>query len=537
MALCTCAVHRASLRLGPAQAGLGPRMRGPPRMNGNTMSGLTLDIIARVSKRGSRERLKSDKQQVADCRARIIADGNTPGAVHVAIDSSAGHGKHPAIEEAKRRALSGESDGCVSAYLSRSFRNTVYGLETVKAILDAGKVYLSLDCPFDLNTPEGEKYLTDKLSQAQLEWRMYKENFDRNVREAIESGCHINVPFGYQRSDGQGSPLEPNPTEAPTVTEAGRLRADGWSWPRIAQELNASWCPPRPTTRTLDGKRVTWQAQWNHTTVAQMLKVGANGENVYRGWAFSKPYLNKAAHAPLIDPDTWALIIAARGVRPNRPQDGYELTGLVRCASCGFAMVHSNEGNGQRYYRCKRRMGDTGRCLTPVHIHAKDLEDAVMGEFADTYLKSEAVGEEVDTGESRAQAAVEATRNRFQAVMDTWARARELTGGLSGDQEAREAAAVQAASVAARQAEAELHRVRAAARGNDLLGPLTIKAFNDAPADERRYYMSLVYRAIVCRPSDGWREAASKRYTILTSVGEGPSNGMPLIREILALAK
>ena len=58
-------------------------------------TGLTLDIIARVSKKGSRERLKSDKQQVADCRARIIADGNTVGLIHVAIDSSAGHGQHP----------------------------------------------------------------------------------------------------------------------------------------------------------------------------------------------------------------------------------------------------------------------------------------------------------------------------------------------------------------------------------------------------------------------------------------------------------
>lgn len=494
------------------------------------MSGLTLDIIARVSKKGSRERLKSDKQQVADCRARIEGDGNTVGKVHIAIDESAGHGEHPAIEEAKRRALSGESDGCVSAYLSRSFRNTVYGLMTVKAILDAGRVYLSLDCPFDLETPDGEKYLTDKLSQAQLEWRMYKENFARNVREAIEAGCHINVPFGYRRSDGRGSPLEPEPTEAPTVTEAARLRSIGWSWARISRELNAHWCPPRPTTRTIGGTRVTWQAEWNHTTVHQMLR-----QNVYRGWAHSDPHINKAAHPPLIDPDTWALVEAARGVKPDRPEEGYELTGLVRCSGCGFAMVHSVE-HGRRYYRCKRRAGDPKRCPAPVCIPAKDLEDAVMGDFADTYLKSEAVGEEVNTDEAEARTEVEAANAHMQAVIDTWARARELTGGLSPDQETREANDVKAASVRARQAESELHRVRAAARGNDLLGPLTIKMFNDAPADERRYYMSLVYRAVVCRQGDGWREAVSKRYTILTSMGEGPSNGMPLIREIVSLS-
>jgi DNA invertase Pin-like site-specific DNA recombinase len=495
------------------------------------MEGLTLDIIARVSKKGSRERLKSDKQQVADCRARIEGDGNTVGAVHVAIDESAGHGKHPAIEEAKRRALSGESDGCVSAYLSRSFRNTVYGLETVKAILDAGRHYFSLDCPFDLRTPEGEKYLTDKISQAQYEWRMYKDNFDRNVREAIEAGVHIGVPFGYQRSAGRGSALTPNAIEAPTVIEAARLRADGWSWPRIARELNEHWCPPRVTTRTINGEKVTWQAEWNHTTVAQMLR-----QDVYRGWAYSKPYMNKAAHPPLIDPDTWARVQSARGVRHDQVEGGYELTGLVRCSGCGHAMVHSIE-RGRRYYRCKRRIVSKDRCPAPTNIPAPELETLVMQQFASEYLREKSEGETLSGDESQALTEVEAANAHMQAVVDTWARVRAVTGKLTTDQATREDNDIRAASARVSAADGALYDVRATIRGNDVLGKLTIAIFNDAPADERRHFLSLMYRAIVCRPADGWREPVSKRYRILRAVSEGPVNGMPLIREILALGE
>ena len=493
-------------------------------------SGLTLDIIVRVSKRGARDRLNSPGQQERDCMDWITANGHTYGTTHTAIDESAGHGKHPAIEAAKERALGGDTDGCVSAYLSRSFRHVVYGLMTVKELLDAGKHFYSLDCPFDLRTREGEKFFTDKLGQAQYEWRMYKDNFERNVREAIERGVHINVPFGFTRSDGPGTPLALNDTEAPTVHRAAECRALGWSWPRIARELNESWAAPRPTTRTIDGHKVTWQAEWNHTTVCQMLD-----HKVYRGWAHSGKYVNKAAHPVIIDDDLWNLVHASRGVKHDSPEEGYELSGLVRCSGCGYAMTHSVE-HGRRYYRCKRRINGKDRCPAPVCIPAGELEREVMGKFADTYLTVDAVGETTTEDESQARAELAASEAKMQSVVDTWARVREVRGKLSASQAAQEDSDIRAAGDRADAAERELHRVLSASRGHELLGALTIAKFNKAPADERRRYMSLVYRAVVCYPG-ARRVAISDRFKILTAVSEGASNGMPLIREVVGLAE
>jgi hypothetical protein len=496
-------------------------------------TGLTLDIIVRVSKRGARDRLNSPGQQERDCMAWIKDNGHIYGTTHTAIDESAGHGSHPAIEAAKQRALDGESDGCVSSYLSRSFRHVVYGLTTVKELLDAGKHFYSLDCPFDLRTREGEKFFTDKLGQAQYEWRMYKDNFDRNVREAIERGVHIHIPFGYRRSDGQGTPLALDDKEWPTVRHAAECRADGWSWPRIARELNESWCPPRPTTRKLKGESAatTWQAEWNHTTVHQMLK-----QEVYRGYAYSGQYVNKAAHPAIIPDDLWHRIQATRGVKHDRPAEGYELSGLVRCSGCGYAMVHSIERT-RRYYRCKRRNGNGDhRCPAPVNIPAAQLEHEVMVQFTRDHLSERAIGEATSEDETQARTELDAANSHMQSVVDTWARVREVRGKLSATQAEQETTAIGTAGDRVDRAEQELHRVLSTNRGHTLLGALTAEKFIASPPDERRLYLSLVYRAVVCY-SGARRVPITDRFRIMSAMPEAANNGIPLVRAVLNLDK
>ena len=102
---------------------------------------------------------------------------------------------------------------------------------------------------------------------------------------------------------------------------------------KIAAELNAKWLPPRPTTR----KGTTWQAEWTHTTVAQMLR-----QEVYTAWRAASP---TASPAPPGTHHTgkWTLMGAARGVKHASPEEGYTLSGLVRCSGCGYAMTHTVE--------------------------------------------------------------------------------------------------------------------------------------------------------------------------------------------------
>ncbi|HSL84044.1 MAG TPA: recombinase family protein [Thermoanaerobaculia bacterium] len=60
------------------------------------------------------------------------------------------------------------------------------------------------------------------------------------------------VPFGY-RLASDGVHLEEDEAEQATLADLATMRAAGWSWRRIAEELNARGV----TTKT--GKRWTWQ--------------------------------------------------------------------------------------------------------------------------------------------------------------------------------------------------------------------------------------------------------------------------------------
>ena len=157
--------------------------------------------------------------------------------------------------------------------------------------------------------------------------------------------------------------------------------------------------------------------------------------------------------------------------------------------------------------------------------------------FAAEYLTEAATGERTAEGEAEAQAEVDAANAAMQAVVDSWVRVREVIGTLTPDQAARETRDIRAASERATAAEGELHRVRATNRGHELLGELTIRTFAEAPAEERRRYMSLMYRAVVCRPAARWREPVTDRYVILRTVSQAPTYGVPLIREVIELGK
>ena len=110
----------------------------------STMTGpLKLDGIVRVSKTGDRKYLRFPEQQEKDVRRWAKERGHEIAHVHVAIDQTGRkrHG-HPAIEAAKQRALSGVVDRRVVApYVSRFSRNTLYGLITVRDLLDAGRYF------------------------------------------------------------------------------------------------------------------------------------------------------------------------------------------------------------------------------------------------------------------------------------------------------------------------------------------------------------------------------------------------------------
>ena len=253
----------------------------------STMTGpLKLDGIVRVSKTGDRKYLRSPEQQEKDVRRWAKERGHEIAHVHVAIDQTGRkrHG-HPAIEAAKQRALSGVVDGVVAPYVSRFSRNTLYGLITVRDLLDAGRYSSRSTARSRICSPEGKKYLTDKLADAEYEGDVKAANFARGVEESIERGVHLQARYGYRKSNGGGSELAIVPAEAKQVERAFELRSQGFSWEAIADRMNASGAKPRPYKR--DG--VVQQAVWTHKTVRQLV-VGQGPDkdrSVYLGMAWN----------------------------------------------------------------------------------------------------------------------------------------------------------------------------------------------------------------------------------------------------------
>ena len=128
--------------------------------------------------------------------------------MHVAVDQTGRkRNGHPAIEAAKQRALAGVVDGVVAAYVSRFTRNTLYGLTTVAELLDAGRQFFAPECPFDLRTPEGRKYLTGLLAEAEYEGDVKARHFARGVEDAIERGAHLAAPYGLAKGNGKAESL------------------------------------------------------------------------------------------------------------------------------------------------------------------------------------------------------------------------------------------------------------------------------------------------------------------------------------------
>jgi DNA invertase Pin-like site-specific DNA recombinase len=471
------------------------------------VSGLKLDGIVRVSKVGDRDTLRSPEQQERDIRRWAKERGHEVARVHVAIDQSGRKRTgHPAIEAAKARALKGEVDGVVAAYTSRFTRNTRYGLTTVDDLLDAGSRFFALDCPFDdLSSPEGRKYLTALLNEAEYEGAVRARSFARGVEEAIERGAHLQARFGYAKGNGKAERLTVVKKEAKQVRRAFALRAAGHSWEAIAQALNRRGAKPRPYKR--DGQ--VMQAVWTHKTVRQLVT-----SEVYTGVAFHGPHRLEGAHPAIVSAEEYAAANGTKGTKLLGPEEGYLLSGLVRCSGCGYVMTYA----GPRYLRCRSAQHGAGRCPAPAACPAAPLEELVWARFEDEYL-GDGRADQIE-----ANGRVVAAKERVQAATAASERAMRLfTLTASASEERQAEALVKATGRELRDAEVALAEAQAEARGGRLPARLAVEEARTAPLPDRRHWLSLVYAAVVVRAARVWREPVADR-SIIVPVDDAPAD-------------
>ena len=99
---------------------------------------------------------------------------------------------------------------------------------------------------------------------------------------------------------------------------------------------------------------------------------------VYLGEIRDGPYVNPDAHEAIIDLATWTAAQRSKA-GPRRPEHGYLLSGILRCASCGYSLQGTTTSRGKRRYRCVGRHAG-GKCPAPVSIYCDEVEAIVTEE-------------------------------------------------------------------------------------------------------------------------------------------------------------
>jgi site-specific DNA recombinase len=199
------------------------------------------------------------------------------------------------------------------------------------------------------------------LALAELELDRILENWAIARDRAIERGVHISrvPPVGYlRRDDGR---LEPDPVAAPLIRELFHRRAAGASWRELCEFL--------------DERLPREQGNWTHQTVGSIIR-----RRTYLGEAYQGTTVNKHAHDPIVSRSEWEAA-QSRVAAPRHGKNGALLSGILRCAGCGYALSPGSDGKrGYAYYRCRTRHS-AGLCPAPARISVARADPYVETAF------------------------------------------------------------------------------------------------------------------------------------------------------------
>lgn len=332
----------------------------------------------RVSHVGAREaeRFHSPDDQAEQIRAWAKRHRKRVKILPAELDAKGSDRDRPIFRQAVEGVKQGKYEGVVVAYLSRAGRDLRLMLDLWDEVEQAGGTIWSVKENIDASTPNGklQRNILASIDQHYLEER--RADFDRVRRSAVERGVWAfrQTPRGYRK--GADRKLAPD-RQAPSVRAAFKNRAAGVAISQIARDIKM----------TTSGVR-------------QMI-----ANRVYLGELRVGPYLNRTAHEPIVDPDTWH---AAQRSQPRPARSGQPAlaAGLVRCSGCGHVMSRSGTN---RVYICARQHSG-GACKEPAAVTATLIDTIVNNYGRELWDSLAASATQGDTAEAARAELVEAER-------------------------------------------------------------------------------------------------------------------------------
>lgn len=325
---------------------------------------LQLDGFSLDAQRTACERLAQERGW------KVVAVYTDPGV-------SARTTERPQFQRMMEDARAGRFDVIIVHKLDRFSRSVVDILLTLRELEGLGVTLVSATEQFDFSTAIGRAMLTIMAAFAQWYLDNLSAEVSKGLQGRVRAGYWVGgVPFGYQvkynREGGDGIPY-PDEHEAEGVRLAFEKYATGmYSDREIAELLNEAGYRPRGR-----GKRALPLFSKDSTTVILRNRFYL-GEVQYKGEWYP------GLHEPIISRELFERVQAIRaqrrkrvGVSARKGSRVYPLSGVTRCARCGWPMRGSSSG-GTRYYRDPAR--DQGRDCNQRQVRAEEAERA-LGDF------------------------------------------------------------------------------------------------------------------------------------------------------------
>jgi len=360
--------------------------------------------IIRVSVTGGREgeSFASPKEQADRIAAACERDGLELVKTFEEMDVSGGKplDQRPGLREAVAAIERGEAEVVAAAYFDRLFRSLTTQAEVVERVEAAGGQVVAVDVGRVTGETAGQ-WLSGTMMGAVSEYyrRSGRERSADGQRRAIARGAPpwANVTPGYRRRDD--GCFEPDPTTAPAVAGAFRLRADGATIANVRTYL------------------ASVGVVLSYTAVTNLLR----SRVVLGELHFGKYEPNLQAWEAIVDRETFDRVqryVAPRG-RQAQSERLLARLGVLRCAGCGSAMVASvqkQQGKPYYYYRCGAKTDCTERSTISATIVEAEVVKAVRATLADKQGRAS-----IESGRRGAELELEVAQSALDAAFRTFA--------------------------------------------------------------------------------------------------------------------
>lgn len=277
------------------------------------------------------------------------------------LDQSGKKRHRPGLDAAIERVKAGTSEGIIVAKLDRFGRSVSHLGELLDILAAHDAALFTVAEGIDTSGRAGRMIASIMSAVAEFEVHRQGESWFVARSNAVARGVYVGgtIPLGYVKDDT--GRLSPGP-EAPIVKEAFNRRATGESWGKLAEWI---------ATQTTGG--------WSVGAVRYLISNRAYLGEIHGGQGIA----NLEGHDPIVDRATFEAANTVRGVAPSRSgRASGLLSGILRCASCRYALKPNQRTGGGLDYRCKAGLRQNANaCPEPVTISAKAAERYVVERF------------------------------------------------------------------------------------------------------------------------------------------------------------